>query len=249
MPSRRTTSVLFVEDNFNNASAEIKDAELTTTTVATSAGTDNVASIQTTPATPGKVVVTFSKPVNVASAQDVSNYSVEEATVASAKVTSNNSSGATVELTLADDTVDATGKYNVTVQPITTFNVADTKNAVTTASVTLKENVRPTLTGKVLTNLAANALNVKLTFSDATITNGSELDFELFVDGKTTGEKINAATLATPVAGSLQVSWSDTDADVADLTAATSIKLVPVDSMDITDATGNTVKVSDIVIK
>lgn len=238
-----------VVDGYNNASAEIKDASFSTTTVNTGEGSNNTATIEAAPATPGKLTVSFSKPVNVESAQNVANYSVEDATVASAKVTTNGAAGAIVELTLADDTVEATGNYNVTVQPIKTFNSLDVANPVTTASVTLKENVRSVLSSKVLTNLTADALGIKLTFDDATVTNGAGLDFELYVNGVATGKKLNVADLSPSVAGSFQATWSDTNNSVTDLLTATSVKLVAVDTLDIKDATGNKVKASEIVIK
>lgn len=205
--------------------------------------------IGTAPATPGKVTVTFSKPVNVASAQNAANYDVEGATVKSAEVKVNGAGGATVELTLNDETVETTGFYNVTVKPIQTFNSLDTANRETTASVNLKENVRAVLSSSVLQSLTADTLAVKLTFNDTTVADAAGLDFELYVDGKATGEKFTAGSFTN---GIVTVSWDDATSaatSVADLTTATSIKLVPVSTLDIADHTGNLVKVSDVVIK
>jgi hypothetical protein len=235
-----------VKDGSTNQSAELKDVAFTTSTVDTGVGTDNVATIGLTPATPGKVSVTFSKAVNVASAQNVANYEVEGATVKSAVVTANGTGGATVELTLNDDTVEATGYYNVTVKPITAFNSLDTANKLTTASVLLKENVRPVLSSSVLQNLTADALAVKLTFNDTSVADAAGLDFELYVNGAATGQTFTAGAVSS---GVVTVSWTDPGTAVSDLTAATSVKLVALNSLDLADTAGNKVKVSEIIVK
>ncbi|WP_264739742.1 S-layer protein [Cytobacillus firmus] len=237
-----------VKDGYNNVSAALNNVAFTTSTVNTGVGTSNVATIDATPATPGKITVTFTKPVNVASAQNVANYTVEGATVSKATVTANSSAGATVVLTLADNTVETSGYYNVTVGAITPFNSLDSANAAKTAASYLKENVRSVVKSKVLTSLTAETFGLNVTFDDATVASsaGTANDFELYVDGKATGVKldVNAAS------GSATISYDDTVAGaVKDFTTATSIKLVALDTIDIKDTTGNVVNVSEIVIK
>lgn len=234
-----------VKDGYNNSSAQLTDVAFATSTVNTGVGTDNVATIGATPATPGKVTINFSKPVNVASAQNVANYGVEGATVASATVTSNNSSGATVELMLTDGTVETSGNYNVTVRPIAAFNSLDTANVTTTASVLLKENVRALLSSSVLSGFTADSFTLNLTFNDSTLADGVADDFELYVNGQATGETFTVGALTS---GGVALTWTDSGS-VSDLTTATSVKLVALDTLDIADTNGNKAKVSEIVIK
>ncbi|WP_337019926.1 S-layer homology domain-containing protein [Oceanobacillus massiliensis] len=235
-----------VSDSFDNSSAELKDLSFTTSTVDTGVGTTTVATIDNAPTEPGTVAIDFDNPVNVASAEDVANYVVEDATVEKATVTSNDSTGATVVLTLAEGTVEKSGNYNVTVKAIKPFESKDTANAEKTASVALIENVRSVIKSQVLTDYQADTFTLDLAFDDATVADaGTVDDFELYVDGKATGETVAVSVTA----GEAIITYTDGTDAVEDLTTANSVKLVALDTLDIKDTSGNIVKVSEIVVK
>lgn len=243
----------FVKDLTNNASAKVENVAFSTTVRNVPAGQLS-ATIDTDPVTnesvkPGVVVVKFDKGVDAVSATSVSNYAVEDASVKEVKLITNSASGATVHVILNEGTVEATGNYNVTVKGIKPFSSADTANKETVASVELVENVKATLSSKVVSGLAEDTFTVKLTFNDATVANASSAtDYELYVNGKATGEELDVAVAA----GTVTLTWTDaadSTIDVASLLTATSVKLVALDTLDIEDANGNVVTAAEIVIK
>ncbi|MEC2055001.1 hypothetical protein I6J18_09715 [Peribacillus psychrosaccharolyticus] len=177
--------------------------------------------------------VNFSKELDIASATNKSNYSVEGSTVEKAEIYKNNSTdGYIVELTLAKNTVDITGEYEVTVSGV----VAKNGSAMTsyTTSETLDENVQPTVTKAVL----ASPTTVTLTFSEAVInTTADTNDFELLIGGvKVAANDVVTTSSQTSAANTLTLTLEDavTSADVSK-----GLALKGLSTVDIADGKGN----------
>lgn len=155
------------------------------------ANTDQVTlSSVTQGSTNNTVVVTFDKAVDAASATNVANYIVGGAVVESASVNSENLKVVTLKLKSGSNTFS--GYRNVTVQ-----NVKATGSTVTmtttTKAVDLKENVAPTVTAQLQSDLKT----IKLTFSENVFqTANTTPDFGLMVgtDAYTWDDDNNDAT-------------------------------------------------------
>ncbi|WP_369900903.1 S-layer homology domain-containing protein [Bacillus manliponensis] len=152
------------------------------------------------------VTVKFNGEVDGASATNVANYTVEGAKVEKAVLTKNNATdGATVELTLKEGSVEASGNYAVAVTGVKdkskTLEAKLEKNA--TSLVELTENVAP----KVEKAELVNGKEIVLTFSesvDASTIEADAKDFVVLLDGtevtKLTENPMSVS--ATPVADS-----------------------------------------------
>ncbi|MEI5893454.1 hypothetical protein DXB51_13395 [Bacillus cereus] len=130
-----------------------------------------------------KVLVNFAGKVDGASATNAANYTVEGAAVEKAVLTDNTEAGATVELTLKADSVEATGNYAVSVNGVKdstkTVEAKPAKDA--NLVVTLTENVAPKVAKAELTN----GKDLELTFSEAVKAETvNAADFIVLLDGK-----------------------------------------------------------------
>lgn len=90
--------------------------------------------------------IRFQNKLDEAAAENKGNYSVKGAIITDADLTSNSSSGATVELTLQTGTVKTTGNYTVTISGIKGYNNTFTAMKTYQETLYLTENVPPTLT-------------------------------------------------------------------------------------------------------
>lgn len=125
------------------------------------------------------VTLTFNGKLDGASAVNKANYAVEGAKVATAKLTSNTDSSATVVLTLEEGSVKANGAYQLTVDGVKAANGSLVE--ADTFEVELTENVAPSLEAATL----VNGTDVELTFSEAIDADTiSGEDFSVLVDGE-----------------------------------------------------------------
>jgi len=123
------------------------------------------------------VTVTFDKDVDAASATTAANYKIDGATVESATVKSTNLKQ--VELKLAPGSNNFTGLRNVTIQNVKAQNSSVAMDAFS-GSITLNENVAPTVQTAVLTGNDT----ITLTFSENVTVDANA--FEVFVGNETT---------------------------------------------------------------
>lgn len=208
------------------------DSALTTDSVSFTRGSDtDTIAPEVTSVTNGPdnstVLIDFSEKLDVASANNVNNYSIEGVTITKAVLTSN-AATATVKLTLEAGSVTANGDRNLTVQ-----NVKDAANNViktVTKTVTLKENVAPTIVSATLTNTD----EITLTFSEA-IDNVDD-DFEVFVGTEATARTLAAGGITNPTSKTVVIKV-DTEFTVTDLEKGVVVK--PSATIDVEDLNDN----------
>ncbi|MFJ5623512.1 S-layer homology domain-containing protein [Peribacillus loiseleuriae] len=191
-------------------------------------------------ATNDTVTVTFTGQVEGASATNIANYTVDGAVVETAAL---EAYGATedgkqvVTLTLKKDSNAFTGKRNITVQNVKALGSSVTMDKYTVNTVSLNENVRPTVTKAVLTSNN----EITLTFSENVydVTNGAGADFELYIGGT----KATATTLATEnvtkanAKNTLKLTVGGTALTADDLAKGLTVK--EASSIDVKDAIDN----------
>ncbi|PLS17833.1 hypothetical protein CVD28_09030 [Bacillus sp. M6-12] len=185
--------------------------------------------------------VHFTKELDIASATTAGNYAVEGATVEKAEIYKNNSTdGYIVELTLADNTVELAGEYDVKVSNVAAKN-GTAMNTYTTTEV-LSENVRPVVTKAVL----ATPQTVTLTFSEAVKNLAADADdFELLIGGvKVAANDVVSSPLQGTAATTLTVTL---EAPVISADLAKGLSLKGLDTIDLVDAAGNKVSVAGTV--
>lgn len=151
-------------------------------------------------ATKNEVIITFAGQVDGASATNAANYAIEGAKVEKAVLTKNEAKEATVKLTLKANSVEATGKYAVSVNGVkdSTKSVEAKAGENANLYVELTENVAPTVEKAEL----KNGKELELTFSEA-VKDVDAADFIVLLDGKNAAELENKITVAdTKVEGS-----------------------------------------------
>ncbi|GAB6419806.1 S-layer homology domain-containing protein [Bacillus luti] len=144
--------------------------------------------------TNNEVIITFAGQVDGASATNAANYAIEGAKVEKAVLTNNEAKTATVKLTLKANSVEATGKYAVSVN-----GVKDSTKAVEAKAgenvnlyVELTENVAPTVEKAEL----VDGQLLELTFSEAVDKDTVKAeDFIVLLDGKNAAELENKITV------------------------------------------------------
>lgn len=197
--------------------------------------------------------VQFADAVNAQSAKLAGNYTVEGAEVTEAELVYNNPTLATsngakavVRLYIKDNTVEASGNYNVTVQGVKGYSSSVTTMDPKTTNLRIVENVRPTVTATAVKsfNTVESETVVSVTFSEAiandTVANG---DFELYVDGAATSTTITAGTLGSTIDFTIGTDLSD------EIAAGKVVKLVPTSTLDLSDSNKNKADIKEIVIK
>jgi len=252
----------YFTDAFANDSA-LKSITFANNADATSSKLKLIASnpIVTTDATGGSddrttlgaafVDVQFVDAVNAATATNKANYSVENAEVEKAELVYNdpttangNGAKAVVRVYIKDNTVEATGNYNVTVSGVKGYNTSVTEMATATKNVAIDENVRPAVTAASFKSFGASSV-VTLTFSEAiaadTVADG---DFDLYVDGV----KVSTATVTNGVLGASIDFTIDTDLS-DEVAAGKVVKLVATSALDLFDAQDNKANVTEVTVQ
>ncbi|HGH7180358.1 S-layer homology domain-containing protein [Bacillus luti] len=142
--------------------------------------------------TNNEVIITFAGQVDGASATNAANYAIEGAKVEKAVLTNNEAKTATVKLTLKANSVEATGKYAVSVNGVkdSTKSVEAKAGENANLYVEITENVAPTVEKAEL----VDGQKLELTFSEA-VKNVDAADFIVLLDGKNAAELENKITV------------------------------------------------------
>ncbi|AMA64367.1 hypothetical protein ASO14_2484 [Kurthia sp. 11kri321] len=219
------------KDNFNNVNKEVTGltAVLSSDTVQQSIKTtedgNGIKRIDS-----NTLRVYFTKPLDVASAETVANYSVQGAKIAKAEINKNNSTdGYSVDLTLEAGTVKLDGSYEVKVSGVKALNGEALASTYTTTEALL-ENVAPVLSKVTLTG----GHEITLTFNeDVKVTANA---FDVYVGGTKLVTATNSVVSATGTK-SVVLTVGSTDFTAAQLAAGLTIKSV--DSSLLTDINDN----------
>lgn len=254
----------FFTDEFLNDSVEktisfLNSSTATTSKLALISGTpivttDAIGGTADRASTGAFVDVQFADAVDVASATNTANYAVEGATVAKASLVYNdpttataNGAKAVVRVYITDNTVEASGWYNVTVSGVKGYSSAVTVMDSTTKNIQIVENVRPTVSSVTINsfNSTTPSTVVTLTFSKAishgTLTNGN---FDLYVAGvKVTSATVTGSALGTSITYTINQDLSD------ELAAGKEVKLVATSAFDLVDSDYNLANVTNVIIK
>lgn len=184
------------------------------------------------------VEVKFNEKIDVASAQNVANYSIEGVTISSAKVVANSSTGATIELAVAQNTVTHEGVRVVTVKNIKGFGDSLLPMNNYSANLSFKENVAPRLETSDAVVLTSTS-SIVVDFNEALVDADVGKDFEVFQNGV----KI-ASTSSLSGTDASKVNITLTDA----VTSTTGLVVKAASTIDLTDANFNKVVFSDTVV-
>ncbi|MBM6649189.1 S-layer homology domain-containing protein [Bacillus sp. RIT 809] len=183
-----------------------------------------------------EVIITFAGQVDGASATNAANYAIEGAKVEKAVLTNNEAKTATVKLTLKADSVEATGKYAVSVNGVKDITKSVEAKAAEAANlyVELTENVAPTVEKAEL----VDGQKLELTFSEA-VKNVDAADFIVLLDGKNAAELENKITVnATDVKDSKVTFTFNRALDSKELAKTLTVKPGK-DGVKVTDNNGN----------
>lgn len=153
----------FVTDNFKNLSGAS-----TATVNNSNGGTELPGPFMVTQSltNPSQITLEFANMLDLASAQNVNNYSITGVTLTSAVVMNNSSTGATVVLNVLDGTIDVSVERQLKISGVMGYNAS--YSAITSYSrfIVLKDNKKPAMVGDpVFDTSTRNA--VKLNFSEA----------------------------------------------------------------------------------
>ncbi|MBP1753735.1 MAG: hypothetical protein H6Q59_133 [Firmicutes bacterium] len=115
-----------------------------------------------------QISLEFANRLDVATAQNVGNYSIPGVTIVSAQVTKNTSNnGATVLLTVQEGSINVTIERPVNVKGVVGYNNSYTAIIAFQKMVLLKDNLKPTLSGTNPVTFDSTARNViRLNFSE-----------------------------------------------------------------------------------
>lgn len=153
----------FILDNFNNQSLSRTIAVSNAT--GSSTELPGPYAIFQSDTNLNEIHIKFHQKVDVASAQNISNYSLPGVTIISALVKDNTSeNGATVVLTVKDSTIDVSVDRPITIQGVMGFGGNYTPMSPYTTYIPLKENKAPQFVS--LTFDKNNPTTVKMTFNE-----------------------------------------------------------------------------------
>ncbi|MFS0575636.1 S-layer homology domain-containing protein [Sporosarcina sp. 179-K 3D1 HS] len=175
------------------------------------------------------VVVEFNKAVDAATATNVANYAIDGAVVETATVNSDDLKKVTLKLKADSNTF--TGERNVVIQNVKAKGSAVAMEKYEDA-VDLVENVAPTISKAALTGTK----EITITFSEAVTDATNAIDFSLLVGGKAVSNTVTTSNVSN---STVKVSLNKA------LTAeelAKGLELKAEDTLDIQDASGNTVR-------
>lgn len=115
-----------------------------------------------------QISLEFANRLDVASAQNVANYSIPGVTIISAQVTKNTSNnGATVLLTVQDGSINVTVERPVNIKGIVGYNNSYTAIVAFSKSVLLKDNLKPALSGNYPIQFDSTSRNIiRLNFNE-----------------------------------------------------------------------------------
>lgn len=228
----------FVKDAFYNKSAATKvnvtsDATADTTLPAPK-------SIVQSTTDSNVIVVTFDHKLDLASAQNVSNYTIAGAVVTKAEVESNGTNLAIVNLTVAPGSIPYNANYLVTIDGVKGYN--NSYNAISkyTQTIALKENVAPKIVSAQLTSTKDA---VTITF-DETVTGVAS--FDVYVNG-TLYQAASSTSVGYNTGGTSTNSYAITVYFFKTVNSTDRVTLVPTSSNTLKDANGNVAQINSTV--
>ncbi|MBD7985983.1 S-layer homology domain-containing protein [Sporosarcina sp. Sa2YVA2] len=184
-----------------------------------------------------KVNVTFDKKVDGATASNVANYSISGAIVESVTLMPFANDKQVAVLNLKPGSNTFTGVRNISVQNVKAAGSTVAMDVYTTNTVSLKENVAPTVTAAKL----VGTNQVELTFSEAVTTTAGTQDFELLIGGSTVATKSVVTSPAS--AGQTKVTFNlENNVSSADIINGLTLK--PLNTHTVVDGAGNKVTAS-----
>ncbi|NLJ97609.1 MAG: hypothetical protein GX321_10715 [Clostridiales bacterium] len=159
-----TLSKYLIADNFKNYSI---DRVITINNVS---GVDlelpGPHTVKQSPNNPSQIYLEFDNRLDVASAQDIRNYTIPGVTIIDAKVKKNtNDNGATVVLTVAEGTIDITIERPVRVHGVGSYSGIYTPITLHESIVLLKDNKKPTFIPPAIYD-KSKPNEIRLTFSE-----------------------------------------------------------------------------------
>ncbi len=134
----------FVTDNFKNLSGG------STVTINNSNGGTELPGpfrVSQSETNPNQIILEFANMLDVASAQNVNNYSITGVTLVSAVIMNNSNTGATVYLNVLDGTIDVSVERQLKISGVMGSNGSYSAITSFTKSVVLKDNKKPILLG------------------------------------------------------------------------------------------------------
>ncbi len=211
----------FVKDEYYNTNAD-ESVQIAKTATASSVLAPPKL-VSQSPVNPSILYVTFADKVDMASAQNVSNYYIPGVSVIKAEVSDNSNAGATITLTLAQGSISYSTIYPITIRNIVGYNNTYTAMKEYNNTIYLMENAGPNFTGISFTY----PYTITLTFSENIKGNPS---FQATQSGTNTSNMV--------------YSCSVTDNKVIILLNTTPVKGVPIiltttTNNSITDGSGN----------
>lgn len=106
-----------------------------------------------------QIILQFANKLDVASAQNIDNYSISGLTIISAVVTKNTTNdGATVLLTVAYSSIGVTGERPVTISGVMGYNGSYSEIMSYSASVIIADNVKPYLVSTTIDSTSKNVI-------------------------------------------------------------------------------------------
>lgn len=138
-----TISKDFATDNFRNKSATDR-----VITISNTSGADlelpGPYSVTQSTVNPSQIYLEFANRLDVASAQNVANYTIPGVTITSAQVINNtNESGATVVLTVVEGSIDITIERPIKISRVTSYSGTYTPISSFETIVSLRDNKKP----------------------------------------------------------------------------------------------------------
>jgi hypothetical protein len=154
----------FVSDNYKNVSLERNI--MVSNTSGTSTELPAPYAILQNASNLNQISIEFANRLDVASAQNVANYTIPGVTIISAQVTKNTSSnGATVLLTLAENSIDITIERPVRISGVMGYNNSYTPIVGFSQMVLLKDNTKPRLVSNPMFDTVTKNV-IKLNFNE-----------------------------------------------------------------------------------
>ncbi|GKV69318.1 S-layer protein [Sporosarcina sp. NCCP-2716] len=181
-----------------------------------------------------KVNVTFKQKVDGATATNKANYLISGAEIEDVTLLPDKNGEQVAVLNLKAGSSTFNGERNIHISNIKALGSTKTMEPLK-STVTLKENVAPTVTTAKITGTK----EITLTFSEA-VKGGEKVDFELLVGGKSVATKVTANAVINEGENTAKISL-DNALSTAQINEGITLKAV--DTLDITDMVGNKLSV------
>ena len=223
----------FVRDGYYNKSAKV------TVKVTSSATADTTLPAPTSIAQSNEdgsvIVIKFNHKLDLATAENASNYTVAGAVVSKAEVKSNTDVLAEVHLTLLAGSIKYNSNYPVTINGIKGYN--NSYNAITnyTQTITLKENVAPTILSARLTDVKDG---IVLTFSEPVMGVAS---FDVYMNGALYRKATETSVAYNTSNNTITIYLNSF------VSSSSGLTLIPAVDNNLKDANGNAAQISPTV--